>query len=93
MLQIVLSNMYLCAGAKFSFLKTAKHTERKIKCEIYEFQQQELRLIIAYFSCWTYSSVKKLKFKRNIKLHVLLLVPAEKTDYTLQSNDALGNGC
>lgn len=61
-----------------------KHTEGKIKCEIYEFQQQELCLIIAYFSCWTYSSVKKLKFKRNNKLHVVLLVPAEKINYTLQ---------
>jgi len=85
MLQTVLSNAYSCAGAKLHFLKTGtwllKHTERKIMPEIDEFQKQDLCLI-AYFSCWTYSSVKKLKFKRNIKLCVFLY-QQKKYIYTL----------
>lgn len=31
LLQIVLSNVYLCAGAKFSFLKSAKAHRKKNK--------------------------------------------------------------
>lgn len=49
LLQIVLSNVYLCEGVKFSFLKTVK-AHRKKKGEIPEFHQQELCLIIANFS-------------------------------------------
>lgn len=61
---------------------------------MYEFYQQELCLIVAYCGCWTYSSVKKLKFKRNNKLHVLLLAATERNKlYFTESNDALGNGC